>query len=245
MTIESTPSELTVEQFKSILTDSTITKPDDLLLLQTLYSFKNHRGPLRDIIAVTQKRSFKNFNRMYLVERIAEKYPINLTVRSHQEFKYWDVLFDGEKLKDRFDWILKPELVQAMEELGLCGEIRYFPEEISLEDTEQKYTEGLLKTIVVNVFERSPQARAVCVEKWGTICSVCGFDFEKNYGAELGKGYIHVHHLKPLASIGEAYEIDPINDLRPVCPNCHAMLHRKNSVLSIEELKKALDENRS
>ncbi|MEW5967974.1 MAG: HNH endonuclease [Pseudomonadota bacterium] len=47
---------------------------------------------------------------------------------------------------------------------------------------------------------------------------------------------MHVHHLKPLALTDGAYELDPIADLRPVCPNCHAMLHRGENVLSIEEL---------
>ena len=62
------------------------------------------------------------------------------------------------------------------------------------------------------------------------------FDFEKVYG-EVGKEFIHVHHLKEIASIGENYQINPLTDLRPVCPNCHAMLHRKNPAYTIEELQ--------
>jgi len=68
---------------------------------------------------------------------------------------------------------------------------------------------------------------------------VCNFDFEKNYG-EVGKNFIHVHHLKPLHEITEKYELNPINDLRPVCPNCHAMLHRRKGCFSIAELKDIL-----
>jgi 5-methylcytosine-specific restriction protein A len=56
----------------------------------------------------------------------------------------------------------------------------------------------------------------------------------------LGEGFIHVHHLNPIATIAEEYELDPENDLRPVCPNCHAMLHRKKETLSIEELRTLL-----
>ena len=56
------------------------------------------------------------------------------------------------------------------------------------------------------------------------------------YG-EVGKEFIHVHHLKEIASIGENYQINPLTDLRPVCPNCHAMLHRKNPAYTIEELQ--------
>lgn len=86
------------------------------------------------------------------------------------------------------------------------------------------YYEGATKTISVNAYERNPEARRKCIEHYGYDCFVCGFNFEKVYG-EIGKGYIHVHHLKPLSEIKEGYLVDPIKDLRPVCPNCHALLH--------------------
>jgi len=46
-------------------------------------------------------------------------------------------------------------------------------------------------------------------------------------------------HIGPttLAEIGKAYELDPIEDLRPVCPNCHAMLHRRQPALDIDTLR--------
>jgi 5-methylcytosine-specific restriction protein A len=53
----------------------------------------------------------------------------------------------------------------------------------------------------------------------------------------LGAGFIQVHHTVPLSSIGTEYVIDPIRDLIPVCPNCHAMLHRKTPPFSIAELR--------
>jgi 5-methylcytosine-specific restriction protein A len=59
------------------------------------------------------------------------------------------------------------------------------------------------------------------------------------YG-EIGKGFIHVHHLKPVSEINGEYEVDPIEHLVPVCPNCHAMLHSQHPPLTIEELKKQL-----
>jgi predicted HNH restriction endonuclease len=68
---------------------------------------------------------------------------------------------------------------------------------------------------------------------------VCGFSFGAIYG-ELGTGFIHVHHLVPLALIKQGYEVDPIKDLRPVCPNCHAMLHKRTPPFSINELASAL-----
>ncbi|MGE4371250.1 MAG: HNH endonuclease, partial [Burkholderiaceae bacterium] len=110
------------------------------------------------------------------------------------------------------------------------------PEEVS---TPELFIEGATRTVSVNAYERNPHARKACLRAHGHACVVCGFDFGVTYG-ELGQGYIHVHHLKQLADIGESYELDPVVDLRPVCPNCHAMLHRQRPPLSIEELRETL-----
>jgi 5-methylcytosine-specific restriction protein A len=98
------------------------------------------------------------------------------------------------------------------------------------------YTEGAARTVTVNAYERNPLARAACIARYGYNCSVCDMNFEDVYG-EIGDGFIHVHHKKPLATIREEYKLDPIKDLAPVCPNCHAMLHRSVPPLSIVELK--------
>lgn len=81
------------------------------------------------------------------------------------------------------------------------------------------------------------------IHYYGTKCFVCGFDFEKTYG-ELGKGFIHIHHVTPISNRDGRYEIEVEKELFPVCPNCHAMLHRrKDSTLSIEELKLIIQQN--
>ncbi|WP_017232909.1 HNH endonuclease [Pandoraea sp. B-6] len=97
-----------------------------------------------------------------------------------------------------------------------------FPDQI---ESAVGLTEGAAQTVMVNRYERDPQARRQCIDHFGARCQVCGLDFEKAYG-ELGKGFIHVHHLLPLSTIGSEYVVDPVRHLRPVCPNCHAMLHR-------------------
>lgn len=101
------------------------------------------------------------------------------------------------------------------------------------------FWEGALHHITVNTYERDPKARQACIDHFGAVCSVCGFEFHRVYG-ELGRGYIHVHHIRPLSEIGESYAVDPQKDLTPVCPNCHAMLHLPPIPLSVEELKALL-----
>ncbi|WP_211221636.1 HNH endonuclease [Desulfocurvibacter africanus] len=100
-------------------------------------------------------------------------------------------------------------------------------------------TEGAKRQILVNTYERDSTARQKCIDKWGVKCSACGLDFEKKYGVR-GAGFIHVHHLKPISQIGKEYTLDPANDLRPLCPNCHAMIHRSSPIISIDELKEVI-----
>ncbi|MHA7292503.1 HNH endonuclease [Arthrobacter sp. HLT1-21] len=83
-----------------------------------------------------------------------------------------------------------------------------------------------LTRTVANRYERDPEARRLCVAHHGTGCSVCGFNFEETYG-ELGAGFIQVHHIVPGSQLTSDYVLDPVTDLVPLCPNCHAMAHRR------------------
>jgi putative restriction endonuclease len=137
-------------------------------------------------------------------------------------------------------WIMRPNLVAAIKRLGWSSEYQTLvinPEEVA---AANDLVEGKVQLVAVNVFERNAKARAACLQHYGFICSVCDFNFEKFYG-EIGREFVHVHHLKPLSEIGEEYKIDPIKDLLPVCPNCHAMLHRKTPTLTIAELKNLIN----
>ena len=115
-----------------------------------------------------------------------------------------------------------------------------FPDEIGGAST---IVEGAKQSVVVNRYERDRNARRTCIEHWKPFCSVCGFDFKLVYG-EIGDGFIHVHHLTPISSIRSEYELDPIKDLRPVCPNCHAMLHLKVPPYTIDDMKDTLRAHR-
>lgn len=107
------------------------------------------------------------------------------------------------------------------------------PEEI---EVPKHFIEGASITVSVNTYERNADARAQCVKYHGYKCSICGFDFDVSYGA-IGKNYIHVHHIVALSEINKEYELNPIEDLIPVCPNCHAIIHRTRPALTVEQLK--------
>jgi 5-methylcytosine-specific restriction protein A len=119
---------------------------------------------------------------------------------------------------------------------GLSGDI-YFEEPITGPAASK---EGRTKQITVNIYERNSIVRAKCIEHHGAVCQVCDLDFETKYG-KMGKGFIHVHHLIELSTIGDDYEVDPVHDLLPVCPNCHAMLHKRQPAYLVRELWKLMN----
>ena len=91
--------------------------------------------------------------------------------------------------------------------------------------------------VFVNRYERSQKARSECIKHYGDKCVVCSFDFGATYGQDIAKGFIHVHHKRELSEIGGEYKVNPIEDLVPLCANCHAAIHLTNPAMDIEELK--------
>ena len=110
------------------------------------------------------------------------------------------------------------------------------PEEVT---EPELFLEGTLIEIQVNAYERSQQARDECIRHHGAVCAACGFEFGKVYGV-VAQGLIHVHHIVPLSEIGNEYQLDPVTDLIPLCANCHAVVHRRKSVMSLDELRECL-----
>lgn len=235
-------TELTIIEWTEILQNRELTNDLDLAIFRTLYSFEEHKARASQIGLILgykgkSPQSSLNLEIGRYAKRISEYYNIDFTLRSSQKYKFWDLFFNGWEEGRFFIWQLRQELKYALEQTDLTGE-KQFAEEIPFDETEI-LLEGLKKTITINTFERNSTARDECINFYKPICSVCGFDFEKAYG-EVGKGFIHVHHLIPISEIGETYQIDPINDLRPVCPNCHSMLHILNPPLKINELKEIM-----
>ncbi|MCZ2390638.1 MAG: HNH endonuclease [Acidobacteria bacterium] len=149
----------------------------------------------------------------------------------------WSTRTSGISIEPRASALLEDLWYEFLEERGQAPAL--IPEEIP---SPAQFFEGASRTISVNAYERNGNARKACIEHYGESCVVCGFNFAAKYG-DLGEGFIHVHHVVPLSQIGKETVVDPVKHLRPVCPNCHAMLHRQKNVLSIEELKRLLAKN--
>lgn len=180
---------------------------------------------------------------------------LNFTAEEHIEYRYKN----GSITTPRINKILGDHDVKKNIEskyLKLCKSLNIIPSEkprtywsagrIERSDTftedgensesTTEYHEGLAKQVNLTRYERDLKARDACIKKFGFNCYVCQFNFQSVYG-NIGKGFIHVHHLEPISNkAGRKHTVDPENDLRPVCPNCHAMLHKSNPPITIKKL---------
>lgn len=109
------------------------------------------------------------------------------------------------------------------------------------EDPEVAGYEGQVRLLFVRHRRREQRVRRAKIEATlaatGRLaCEVpgCGFDFERRYGA-AARGFAHVHHLKPLASL-EAPRRTRLEDVAIVCANCHAMIHLGGVCRPLESL---------
>lgn len=143
------------------------------------------------------------------------------------------VLVTFNKPEKEWHWIMRPSVAEALEQLGWVeNEYSQMPEEV---ESIESFYEGAARKVYVNAFERSSAAREKCILHYGCRCSACGVVLADKYG-EVAQGMIHIHHLRQLSDINSEYCVNPIEDLRPVCPTCHAVIHSRKQSYTIEEV---------
>ena len=109
------------------------------------------------------------------------------------------------------------------------------------EDDESAFPEGRESFKTHRHLERDGKmprkAKAKRLAEAGKLeCDVCGMDFHRVYG-ELGHGFIEAHHTVPVSELAGAQKTK-VSDLALVCSNCHRMLHRGSSLLTVEKLRR-------
>ena len=109
----------------------------------------------------------------------------------------------------------------------------------SNEDESTRFPEGAVTTVLTNRYERDRRNRAAAISIHGVSCRACGFNMGEQYG-EVASGFIEIHHVTPISELGPGYVVDPVRDLVPLCPNCHAVVHRRTPPFSVAELRQIL-----
>ncbi len=178
------------------------------------------------------------------IELIVNKFPCD-----PQDDTVWQT--EWVQLRIRITKIIGEELGEDKNELELIVDWALISTGLILslslihisEPEEKQYEEGKKTQVLINRYERNPVNREICLAKNGYSCKICGFNFEATYG-EIGKKFIHVHHIETVSSHGGQYLLDPATDLIPVCPNCHAMLHRKDPPFLPGEIEEVLLQRR-
>ena len=127
--------------------------------------------------------------------------------------------------------------------LALMMSIIPLEEDGKLSDMQIADEEGGQYQVLVTRYERSRRNRTACLAFYGDACLVCGRNLRHEYG-QIGDGIVHVHHVVPVSELGDGYQVDPIADLVPLCPNCHIMIHRSDPPFSVDELKDIRDRQR-
>lgn len=138
------------------------------------------------------------------------------------------------RYKEEFENISKDDYIKQVK-LLLNPNINEFSFNDEINSKNKDYYEGHHSQVFVNKYERNSNARKECLNYYNNTCYTCGYKAFDKYGKDIF--ILEVHHEKPISEIGEKYKVDPINDLKPLCPNCHRAIHSKKIPYTIEELK--------
>ncbi|MDR1197869.1 MAG: HNH endonuclease [Prevotellaceae bacterium] len=112
--------------------------------------------------------------------------------------------------------------------------------------------EGTKKLTQVAIYNRSTILRNYAIQYFEhdnrINCRCCNFNFQDFYGVPIGGGFIEIHHTKPIFKYEDedlAHTLElAVQNLIPVCSNCHKMIHRNwSKPLEIQSLIENIDAN--
>ena len=152
---------------------------------------------------------------------------------------YVEITNNGKQHLEQNKDILKYLLINDFTYLDLTENLRQVEQnqnkkKIEVFDENVIIQEGTKRLAEVAVYERSSTLRNYAIKFFTKddriSCQCCTFNFSDFYGDTIGKGFIEIHHTKPIFK----YEDDDIENtlkqavtnLTPVCSNCHRMIHR-------------------
>jgi len=171
---------------------------------------------------------------------------LNRTVRNHHDDAIWTepwrsfgfAVSKGMLAINEGDDSADMRLIVEWTSRAAAAVLALLPVEEEVEESTNIYglPEGAKIRVEVNRYERDRRNRVAALAIHGHKCTACGIDMAARYGP-AAEGMIEVHHVVPVSELGPEYIIDPGNDLIPLCPNCHAVAHRRSPPYSVDELQ--------
>lgn len=233
-------------------------KPRQIEILQILYSFPSSTATANELAKVLHPSNpapIVASGQIGRIDKFISVY-LNITPTTYNFGKTKKPAYflfvgpyyqnEGKDQWTKTGWTMTKNLQTALERLDLVSKDKintsvfdYTTAEAIELDGEKLLKEGKAITVTVNRYERNLRAKTECIKQHGDSCYFCNFNFGKAYG-KTAEGHIHVHHIKPLSEIKKNYIVNPINDLIPVCPNCHVVIHMYKPALTIKEMKKLM-----
>lgn len=240
---------LTVEQYKEVIRTL---KERHIEALQILYYLPNSSATAKQLAELIHPSNPATITASGLVGKLGKAIatywsvtPGTYTDKGKERPEYFTLV--SEFYYKDIGWTLRDNLKKALENLKLVDNENEVFQRLTTETLPYAETEllreGKVVQVFVNRYERNQKARRKCIKHYGDKCFVCSFDFALTYGKDIAEGFIHVHHKRELYHIGEEYEVDPIEDLVPLCANCHAAVHLTTPAMDIEELKRRVTQN--
>lgn len=257
-------NQLTTQQYQNSILNNLSYR--QIEVLQLIYSLPGSCATTRQLATLlhnsdfpseykeTETGKYKKYNPIKIIGQIGKVIALSNSInipktgKGNRTSKNYSTYIGETKVK--VGLVMWDNLKEALENLRLVNNgmsnteiYEPLPTETFQTDESDFLKEGKVIQVFTNRYERNPKARHECIKYYGCKCTVCDFDFGKFYG-ELAEGFIHVHHKLGLAEINSEYIVDPINDLIPVCANCHSVIHLTRPAQTLEELKNRINKNR-
>jgi 5-methylcytosine-specific restriction endonuclease McrA len=227
----------------SLNRNGTITTPE---LIRKLRAIMRPSGEDLEILAGRGDDKFSQKVRNLTAHRTFER---NHLARYTTD-RHIEITENGKAHLQENQDILKYLLVNDFSYLDIIDSLRQIEgnqnkRRIEVFDENIIIQEGRKKLIEAAVYERSSALRNYAIRHFSRedkiFCQCCNFNFQDFYGIDIGKGFIEIHHTKPIFKYEnedlEGTLQQAINNLAPVCSNCHRMIHRnRNQPLEIPVL---------
>lgn len=216
---------------------------------RTFYGFDTRERALRVLLRVTRGGAFVYRTKPEFASKVEKR----TGARPGPDYPHWKNIPNAPP--GRFNtgiairWrVVKPVRIPLEVRFPQLGWLRLDPSVPVARDVDpaEQFLEGGRQVQKHMRTEPNPVLRTRARDLWrqregGLRCKVCRFDFESVYG-DLGSDFIEMHHDVSLSLLTRRSPVSP-EQLKPLCANCHRMIHRERPMLTIQRLKLLIPRN--